>query len=57
MLMIKSTISCAVSVTLDYLLRVSIPKYKYVTFQTYFLSLLVKEKDEKDFTRNSNIPF
>jgi len=23
-----------------------IPKYEYVTFQTYFLSLLVKEKDE-----------
>jgi len=26
----------------DYL----IAKYEYVTFQTYFLSLLVKEKDE-----------
>jgi len=23
-----------------------IPKYEYVTFQTYFLSLLVKYKDE-----------
>ena len=34
-----------------------IPKYEYVTFQTYFLSLLMKEKDEKDNTYNSHVPF
>jgi hypothetical protein len=28
-----------------------------VTFLTYFLSLLVKEQNEKDFTHNSHIPF
>ena len=44
--MIESAISCADSETLDYLLRVSDRKIEYVTFQTYFLSLLVKEKDE-----------
>ena len=31
-------------------------KYEYVTFQTYFLSLLVDGKDERYFTHTSNIP-
>ena len=43
---IEPTISCADSVTLDSLLRVSDSENDYVTFQTYFLSLLVKKKDE-----------
>ena len=37
--------SCTVSVTMDIVSKSLIPKYEYVTFQTYFLSLLVKEKD------------
>ena len=32
-------------------------KSEYVTFQTFFLSLLVEEKDEQDFTHNTNIAF
>ena len=53
----ESAISFANSVTLDSLLRVSESKYEYVTFQTFFLSLLVEEKDEQDFTHNTNIAF
>ena len=34
-----------------------IPKYEYVTIQTYFLSLLVKEKDENYFIRFNNFIF
>ena len=45
-IMIESAISCADSVTLDYLIRESDCKYEYVTFQTYFLSSLVNKKDE-----------
>ena len=45
-IMIESAISCADSVTLDYLIRESDCKFEYMTFQTYSLSLLVNKKDE-----------
>jgi len=34
-----------------------IPKYEYVTFQICYIIYIFGGQDEKDFTRNSNIPF